>query len=214
MNHLKDIYGKPEPKKRNNPIQSLIQVILSQNTNDKNRDRAYRKLASKYSSPREIMEAPKNEVAQTISVAGLHNTKADRMQKALKKIQSERGELELDFLRKMELDQARKWLLQLPGVGPKSAAVILNFDFDKKAFPVDTHVHRVTRRIGLIPEETNRDKAHDLLEEIVPPERMYEFHVNLIRHGRKVCKAPTPICSECNLTDICRYRKKQKNKEK
>jgi len=212
MDRLEERYGQPDPKERNDPLLSLIQVILSQNTNDKNRDRAYRRLNKRFNSPKEIMNADKSEISEAISVAGLHNIKAERIQKSLKKIYMERGELNLDFLDQLPLKEAKKWLMDLPGVGPKSSAVILNFDFDKNAFPVDTHVYRVTQRLGLIPSKTNREKAHQILEKQVPSERMYEFHINLIKHGRTVCKARKPICSECSLTDICKYGPKKYEK--
>ncbi len=114
----------------------------------------------------------------------------------------------------MGLEEARKWLMNLPGVGPKSAAVILNFGFDKPAFPVDTHVFRVTKRLGLIPEKTTREKAHKILEEMTPEELMFEFHINLIKHGRTTCKSLTPECSRCPLTNICDYFKKNKGPKK
>ncbi|OUJ19408.1 EndoIII-related endonuclease Nth [Methanonatronarchaeum thermophilum] len=212
MDRLEERYGQPDPKERNDPLLSLIQVILSQNTNDKNRDRAYRRLNKRFNSPKEIMNADKSEISEAISVAGLHNIKAERIQKSLKKIYMERGELNLDFLEQLTLKEAKKWLMNLPGIGPKSSAVILNFDFDKNAFPVDTHVYRVTQRLGLIPNKTNREKAHQILEKQVPSERMYEFHINLIKHGRTVCKARKPICSECSLTDICGYEPKNYEK--
>ncbi|WGI16793.1 endonuclease III [Methanonatronarchaeum sp. AMET-Sl] len=211
IDRLEHRYGVPESKKRNDPLFSLIQVILSQNTNDKNRDRAFKKLKKRFKSPEAIMKSDRETIAETISVAGLHNTKAERIQKALKKIYEEKGELNLDFLNQLSLEESKNWLMNLPGIGPKSAAVILNFDFNKNTFPVDTHVHRVTKRLGLIPENTNRTKAHHILEKKVPPEKMYEFHINLIKHGRKVCKARKPRCEKCSLTDICRYKKRQNN---
>lgn len=202
---LREEYGVPEEQDRPDPVLSLLQVILSQNTNDDNRDRAYSALMDRYDSPREIMDAETGELADTISVAGLHNTKAERMQESLEMIEEERGELSLDFLEDMELEEAKRWLTSLPGVGPKSAAVVLNFTFNKAAFPVDTHVFRVSKRLGLIPEDATRESAHDILEEKTPDDRIYEFHINLIKHGREICRAPTPHCSECFLTDICEY---------
>ncbi|MCJ7479386.1 MAG: endonuclease III [Candidatus Nanohaloarchaeota archaeon QJJ-7] len=201
---LREEYGIPEDQDRPEPLLSLVQVILSQNTNDTNRDRAYTALMEKYSSPREIMEADTEELAETISVAGLHNLKAERIQDSLGMIEEE-GELSLDFLEDMRLEEAKDWLTSLPGVGPKSAAVVLNFTFDKAAFPVDTHVFRVSKRLGLIPEDATRESAHDMLEGKTPDDSIYEFHINLIKHGREVCKAPVPRCSECSMKDICDY---------
>ncbi len=205
MERLRDHYGVPEPQNRPDPILSLIKVLLSHNTNDNNRDRAYNALMEQYDSPEEIMQADRDELADTISVAGLHNIKAGRIQDALEKIVEERGALDLDFIHNLSLSEAKDWLKQLPGVGPKSAAVVLNFTFGKNAMPVDTHVNRVSKRIGIIPESMSLDRAHDVLEEMTPEDRVYEFHINLIKHGREICTAPTPVCSDCFLNDICRY---------
>lgn len=214
MDLLKREYGIPERKSRGNGVESLIRVILSQNTNDRNSRRAYNELWKKFDSPEEILNAEQEELADTISVSGLHNIKAERIKKSLNQIKEEKGKLSLDFLKKMNLKKAKKWLTQLPGIGPKSAAVILNFQFDKEAFPVDTHVFRVSKRLGLIPEKSTREKAHVLMEELVPGERMFEVHINLIKHGREVCKAPTPLCSECFLTGICDYFQEEKGPKK
>lgn len=205
MDRLRDEYGVPAPQDRPDPVRSLIKVLLSHNTNDKNRDRAYEALWDRYDSAEEIMAANRDELADTISVAGLHNIKAGRIQDCLETVKERRGSLDLDFIHEMGLDEAKDWLQQLPGVGPKSAAVVLNFTFGKSAMPVDTHVERVSKRIGLIPESTSLDDAHDLLEDMTPDDRIYEFHINLIKHGRAVCKAPTPRCSDCVLTDVCDY---------
>lgn len=214
MDRLRDHYGLPEPQDRPDPILSLIQVILSQNTNDDNRDRAYAALMDRYDTPQDIMTADTDELADTISVAGLHNTKAERMQAALQQIEEEHGELSLAFLDDMELEEAKNWLTRLPGVGPKSAAVVLNFTFGKAAFPVDTHVFRVSKRLGLIPEDATRESAHDILEAATPDDRIYEFHINLIRHGREICRAPVPHCSDCFMTDICPYYQEGKGERK
>ena len=209
MNLLRREYGVPSREKREEPLESLIQVILSQNTNDKNRDRAYSELMKKFSGPKEIMESGVDEISDVISVAGLHNTKAERIKGALEKIKEENGKLSLEFLDDMDVEEAKKWLRKLPGVGPKSAAVVLNFTFGKNAFPVDTHVLRVSKRLGLVPEDTSRSKAHRLLEKAVPGKRMHEFHINLIRHGRKICKARSPACDICTLSEICQYYQKE-----
>lgn len=206
---LRNQYGSPKGRKEEDTIYSLIKVILSQNTNDKNRDRAYELLRLKYKNPYELINADKEEIAETISVAGLQNKKAGRIKESLKKIKEKRGELEIDFLKDKSLKEAKRWLKELPGVGPKSAAVILNFDFNKSAFPVDTHVFRISKRLGLIPSDSTREKAHELLEEMTPDKEMEEFHLNLIRHGREICKAPTPLCNKCFLTNLCNYFKNE-----
>lgn len=213
-NLLKQEYGIPERRNRRNGIETLIRVILSQNTNSKNSGRAYEALKEKFESPEDIMKANRKELAEIISVSGLHNMKAKRIQECLNRIKEERGKLSLEFLKDTDLDEAREWLTELPGIGPKSAAIILNFRFEKAAFPVDTHVFRVSKRLGLIPEKSTREKAHKLMEGLVPEDRMYEVHVNLIRHGREVCKAPTPVCSECSLTKVCDYFQEDRGPKK
>lgn len=214
VDHLREEYGVPGRRDGGDGVRSLIRVILSQNTNSKNTRRAYERIWERFDSPEDFLEVDQGELAEVISVAGLHNMKAERIKESLKRIEEERGDLSLDFLGDMSLDEARDWLMELPGVGPKSAAIVLNFQFDKEAFPVDTHVFRVSKRLGLIPDETTRERAHILLEEMVPGERMFEVHVNLIRHGREVCRAPTPACSSCFMTDICDYFKEGKGPKK
>ncbi len=206
---LKEDYGVPVVDGREEPLDSLIQVILSQNTNDTNRDRAYQRLTERFDTPEDIMKADVREVADAISVAGLHNIKAKRIQECLKEIEERRGGLDLSFLEEMGTEEAKKWLRRLPGIGPKSAAVVLNFTFGRETFPVDTHVFRVSKRLGLIPEYSTRERAHKLLEGIVPGPRKQEFHINLIRHGRRICKARKPLCSECILKKKCDFYKER-----
>jgi endonuclease-3 len=187
------------------PVASLVNTILSQNTNDVNRDKAFERLRERFPTWEEVRDAPEAELIEAIRPAGLGPTKAPRIQEALRRITEERGEIELEFLGEMEVEEARAWLLDIPGVGPKTAAIVLLFALGKPAFPVDTHVHRVTRRLDLIPEKTSREKAHKLLEEIVPADIYYAFHLNLIAHGRAVCHARNPEHERCILRDDCAY---------
>jgi endonuclease-3 len=197
-------YGE-HPWQPSDPVASLVSTILSQNTNDVNRDRAFERLRKRFPTWEAVRDAPLEEVIEATRPAGLAPTKAPRIQKALHRITEERGEIELEFLRAMDLQKARTWLLDIPGIGPKTAAIVLLFALGKPAFPVDTHVHRVTRRLGLIPDKTSREKAHDLLEELAPSEIYYPFHLNLIEHGRTVCHARNPECGRCLLRDQCAY---------
>ncbi|MCP4543255.1 MAG: endonuclease III [Chloroflexi bacterium] len=201
---LLDEYGD-HPHRPDDPISSLVSTILSQNTNDVNRDRAFVRLREQFATWEEVRDAPLEELIEAVRPAGLAPTKAPRIQGALRRITEERGEIEIVFLKEMVLEKARTWLLNIPGVGPKTAAIVLLFALGMPAFPVDTHVHRVTRRLGLIPEKTNREKAHVLLEELVPSELYYPFHINLIEHGRAVCHARNPKCAQCILQDQCAY---------
>jgi len=193
------------------PVATLVSTILSQNTNDVNRDRAFERLRARFPTWEAVRDAPLPELIEAIRPAGLAPTKGPRIQEALRRITEERGEISLDFLAGMEVEEARRWLLSLPGVGPKTAAIVLCFALGKPAFPVDTHVHRVARRLGLIPERTSREKAHELLEAIVPPEIYYPFHLNLIAHGRAVCHARAPRCEDCVLREECAYGRRVSN---
>jgi endonuclease-3 len=182
-----------------------VSTILSQNTSDINRDRAFTALKARYPDWETVMNAPEPEIRETIRSAGLANQKAPRIQNALCEIHEERGELSLDFLDDMTLDEAKQWLVNIKGVGPKTASIVLLFAFGRPAFPVDTHVHRVTRRLGLIEAKVTAEKAHQILENMGDPDTFYSFHLNLIRHGRQVCIARNPRCDACLLRDYCFY---------
>jgi endonuclease-3 len=202
---LLDAYGEPKRSNSSPPLDTLVSTILSQNTNDVNRDRAFTRLRECFPSWSQVRDAPTEEVIEAIRSAGLANQKGPRIQKALRRITKERRELSLDFLADLPLEEARTWLLSLDGVGPKTAAIVLLFSLGRPAFPVDTHVHRVSRRLGLIDDRTNAEKAHRLLEERVPHQWYYAFHMNVIRHGRQVCNARKPRCKVCVLRDLCDY---------
>ncbi len=198
-------YGEPPPPSHRDPVSALVLTILSQNTNDRLRDMAFRRLREALPSWDQVRDAPVEAIGETIQVAGLWKQKATRIKEALQRITAERGALTLDFLRELPAEEARRYLLTFNGVGPKTAAIILLFTLNMPAFPVDTHVHRVTRRVGLIPDGAGREKAHELLEALLPPEIYYAFHINIIRHGRTVCAARRPRCAECALRDLCDY---------
>lgn len=187
------------------PVSTLVSTILSQNTNDVNRDRAFSRLRDRFPTWNAVRSAPLEDLIDAIRPAGLAPTKAPRIQGVLSRIAEEREEFSLDFLSGLPLEDARRWLLAMPGVGPKTAAIVLLFSLGRPAFPVDTHIHRVTRRLGLIPVKTTREKAHDLLERLVPPEIYYAFHINLIAHGRAVCHSRNPECAVCVLRSHCAY---------
>ena len=197
-------YGEPT-RQPGDPVATLVGTILSQNTNDVNRDRAFDRLRERFPTWEAVRDAPLEDLVAAVRPAGLAPTKAPRIQEALRRITVERGEISLGFLSDLPLDEAREWLLSIPGVGPKTAAIVLLFALGRPAFPVDTHVHRVTRRLGLIPDRTSREKAHDLMEQLVPSDIYYPFHINLIEHGRAVCHARNPECARCVLQDKCAY---------
>ena len=202
---LKQAYGNPEWRPTLPPLDELISTILSQNTNDTNRDRAFDSLKQKYPTWEQVRDAPSASVIDAIRIAGLANQKGPRIQGALHQITKEQGDLDLSFLDKMESAEASEWLQDIPGVGPKTAAIVLLFSLGKPAFPVDTHVHRVTGRLGLRPDKMSAEKNHKHMEELYPPEAYYELHLNLIRHGRDVCVARTPACNHCMMMDLCSY---------
>ncbi len=200
---LRDLYGPQPWRLRNDPITELIETILSQNTSDLNSHGAFRSLWERFSSWRAIQEAPVDEVAAAIHMGGLSRVKAPRIQAVLEEVQRRTGGWDLAFLRDLPLPEAKAWLRSLPGVGPKTAACVLLFAVGLPALPVDTHVYRVARRLGLIEPRISPDEAHDALERHVAPEQVYEFHMLLIQHGRRLCKAPRPLCHACPLNDVC-----------
>ncbi|MBI4339142.1 MAG: endonuclease III [Chloroflexi bacterium] len=203
MGRLEPLYGPLRWNPRREPVPELIVTILSQHTSDLNAERAYEKLISAFGSLEAVARADESVIAEAIRNGGLANQKAPRIKGALTRILEQRGALDLAFLEGMPLKEAKAWLLAMPGVGKKTAAIVLCFSFGMPAMAVDTHVHRVAKRLGLIGPRVTADQAHDLLEAMVPPEDVYRFHVYLITHGRRVCKAPRPRCEVCPLAGVC-----------
>ncbi|MEX1248954.1 MAG: endonuclease III [Anaerolineales bacterium] len=202
---LLDFYGHPTWRNPLPPLDELVSTILSQNTNDTNRDAAFNALKARFPTWEAVRDAPLRQVKAAIRTAGLANQKAPRIQGALRSITKARGELFLDFLGELSAPEAKTWLRQFKGVGPKTAAIVLQFSLDKPAFPVDTHIYRVTGRIGLRPAGMNVEKAHDYFEELFPPESYYAAHLNIIRLGREICAARKPKCPLCPLKNLCDY---------
>lgn len=203
---LDEFYGAPPLRFKQDPLAELIQTILSQNTADLNSDRAYGALVDRYRGDWEAVRGARtDELAHTIRIGGLAEIKARRIHAVLDQIAERVGSLDLTFLRETPLDEGRAFLRSLDGVGPKTAACVLLFACGKPALPVDTHVHRVSRRIGLVPDRATAERAHALLEALVPDEFTYPFHMHLIRHGREICKAQRPRCQQCPVVDLCAY---------
>jgi endonuclease-3 len=196
-------YGPVEPPRPRPVLDSLVGTILSQNTSDRNSHAAFEKLVRRFDDWDAVRRAPAARIAGAIRQAGLSNQKAPRIKKILSQIRTDHGELSLEFLHDMPTAQAVDYLRALPGVGPKTAACVLLFACHKPVLPVDTHVHRVSRRLGLIGPRTDAEKAHDELARLVPNSKVLEFHVQLIRHGRTLCSARNPRCEECPLLDLC-----------
>ena len=208
---LLEEFGEPIWRNPLPAIDELVSTFLSQNTNDINRDRAFDSLRAKFPTWEEVRDAPTDEVIEAVRIAGLANQKGPNIQNALRQISEERGELDLAFLKEMPVEEARAWLVKFKGVGPKTAAIVLLFSLGMPAFPVDTHVYRITGRVGLRPEKISVEKAHPFLEGVFPPETYYAAHLNIIRLGREVCKARKPNCVVCPLLEICDYAKAQNN---
>ena len=201
-------FGEPIWRNPLPPIDELVSTILSQNTNDVNRDRAFEGLRAKFPTWEDVRDAQEKDVIDAIRPAGLANQKGPRMQQVLKAITGERGSLDLSFLADLPLEEARSWLMKFNGVGPKTAAIVLCFSLNRPAFPVDTHVYRVTGRIGLRPEKITVEQAHPYLEGVFPPETYYAAHLNIIRLGREICNARKPLCANCPIVKLCDYKDK------
>lgn len=202
---LLKLYGLPEWRHPLSPLDELVSTILSQNTNDANRDRAFSALRGRFPTWEAARDAPPGKVVDAISLAGLGNQKGARIQAILKAITAERGKLDLEFLRELPPADARSWLMGFKGVGPKTAAIVQLFSLGQPTFPVDTHIYRVSGRLGLRPAAMGPEAAHKHLAGLFPPETYAAAHLNLIRHGREVCHARHPACDRCVLLDLCEY---------
>lgn len=207
---LLDFYGNPTWRNPLPPVDELVSTILSQNTNDTNRDRAFNSLRKRFQTWEQVRDGQTDTVIEAIRVAGLANQKGPRIQQVLREITEERGSLDLSFLKDMPIEAARAWLTGFKGVGPKTAAIVLLFSLGRPAFPVDTHIYRVTGRVGLHPEKMSVEKAHMHLEQLFAPETYYAAHLNIIRLGREICGARKPDCSRCPLKSLCNYAKTKK----
>ncbi len=207
---LLQAFGEPVWRNPLPAMDELVSTILSQNTNDNNRDRAFNALRAKFPKWEQVRDAKTAEVIAAIRPAGLANQKGPRIQQVLRAITEERGSLSLDFLADLSTEEARAWLTKFNGVGPKTAAIVLCFSLNKPAFPVDTHIYRVTGRIGLHPEKMTVEQAHPHLESLFPPETYYAAHLNIIRLGREVCHARKPDCPKCPVIKLCDYKPKTK----
>ena len=188
---------------RREPISELVYTILSQHTSDVNSIRAFDNLIEKFKSFEVMKNASIREIENAIYRGGLSNIKALRIKEVLRIIYQDIGSFDLSFLSEMNISEAKSWLKSLPGIGPKTAAIVLCFSFGMPVMPVDTHIFRLSRRLGFISNKTNADDAHEILEKMILPEKIFSFHMNLIKHGREVCHARRPKCGSCVLSTIC-----------
>ena len=178
-------------------------TVLSQHTSDINSTRAFAGLRHRFRSWEEVLDAPVEEVADSIRSGGIAQVKAERIKRILSEVEEREGTLDLSRLSSLPTEEVDEYLCSLPGVGPKTAACVLLFSMHRPAFPVDTHVHRVVTRLGLVPEKTSAEATQRLLEPRIPTELRYEIHMQLIRHGREICKPRMPLCTQCVLLDLC-----------
>jgi endonuclease-3 len=199
---LENLYGEPSAEETD-PVDLLILTILSQNTSDVNSLRAFGLLKSAYPEKEDLLNASEKEIADKIRLGGLAEIKAHRIRETIMRINRDAGALDLGFLANLDKEEATNYLLSLPGVGPKTASVVLLFAFRMPTMPVDTHVYRVSRRLGLVPKGSNIQETQQLLEEITPPEKYLSLHLNLIRQGRNTCKARAPRHDNCGLRHLC-----------
>jgi endonuclease-3 len=201
VDRLEAAYGKAVLRTRRPALDELVLTILSQNTSDRNSEHAYARMRERFPTWEDVRDAPETELVEALRPGGLAVQKAPRIQTVLRDM----DRLDLAWLGGLPVDEAMRWLVALPGVGPKTASCVLLFSLDVPVMPVDTHIHRIALRVGLVPAGTTADAAHALLTEMTPPDRMLEAHLLLIRHGRTTCTARRPRCEECVLLDLCDY---------
>ncbi|MCK5328305.1 MAG: endonuclease III [Candidatus Latescibacteria bacterium] len=202
---MEERFGVPKWAGPSDPLDALIQTILSQNTSDTNSGRAYERLKSRFPTWEEANAADVREIADAIRSGGLANLKSERIKGVLAWLEKTRGTLDLDFIRDRKPDEAIRILGSLKGVGIKTISVVLMFACGAEIFPVDTHIHRITRRLGLAPENASAEKVHEVMQELVPQGKAYSFHMNLLKFGRTMCHARNPRCEQCPLTEECVY---------
>jgi endonuclease-3 len=215
VTNLSKLYGMPKIQPHGDPLAELIMTVLSQNTSDKNSGRAFMQLLRNFDDWNDVANATTKKIEKTIRSGGLAKQKAPRIKVILQEVYSyTNGTWNLDMLATKPVEDARAWLLSLPGVGPKTAACVLLFALNRPALPVDTHVERVSKRLELITEKTPLAKAHIELEKLVPPDMYYSFHMLMIKHGRRICSALKPRCIDCPLQRNCPSRKKYETTKK
>jgi len=200
---LEKEYGAPRRAHPRDPLDILIETILSQNTSDQNRDKTYQKLKTRFPRWEEVLEAKTKRVVSAIREGGLAGQKARRIREILHWIKKQGGKLSLSFLRKMDSEEIKKTIGSLKGVGPKTLHCLLLFGLRREAFPVDTHIHRIGKRLGFIPERMDAEKAHQWMSPLIPKKKSLSLHLNLIRFGKSLCKARKPLCDTCFLKKEC-----------
>jgi len=204
---LKKEYGEHAYGNRGDPLDVLVETILSQNTTDKNSARAFSNLKKEFPSWERLLKTNPRKIQKVIHSGGLPGIKARRITHVLSEIKRMRGKLEIGFLREMPAEEAMQFLRSIKGIGPKTAAVLLLFHFNKPLMPLDTHNLRVAKRLGIIPQKMSSEKAHELMNRLVPDEEKKSLHINFIIHGRRICTARNPKCAICVINSLCDYYK-------
>lgn len=205
IQNLRAAYGAPVAERWLDPLDCLIETILSQSTTNANSRRTFENLKRKFPDWELARTARASLIERAIKLGGLAKQKSVRIKQLLNDIHGQRGSLDLSFLKTCPLDEAREFLSSFKGVGPKTVACTLLFACNRPVFPIDVHIFRIARRLALIPERCTDEEAHRMMEALVPPKRYYEVHINLIRHGRKICRPRNPLCEQCCLVDYCEY---------
>ncbi|HLL71409.1 MAG TPA: hypothetical protein VK363_08250 [Pyrinomonadaceae bacterium] len=205
IQNLERAYGVPENSRRSDPLDMLVQIILSQATSDTNSRRTFAALKRRFPTWDAALRARESTIAHTIQSGGLANQKASVIKSLLRQIKQERGALDLTFLHDLAPEAAVNYLSQFRGIGPKTIACTLLFACRTEVFPLDTHIFRILRRVGLIPQKCTDRRAHEIMNALVPTGKFYSFHVNLIRHGRALCRPRDPLCERCPIVEYCDY---------
>lgn len=205
IQNLENTFGEPKLKAKSDPLSMLINIILSQATTDILSHKTFQNLKKTFKTWNEAANASEREIADAIRLGGLANQKAKVIKNILEQIKEKHGSLSLKFLNKMPDEEARDYLLEFRGIGPKTVACTLLFSLHKEIFPLDTHIFRILKRMGILPEKISDEKAHKLLDELVPKGKFYSLHVNLIRLGKQICRPREPLCEQCPLIEYCDY---------
>ncbi|MFN2454141.1 MAG: endonuclease III [Pyrinomonadaceae bacterium] len=205
IQNLERAYGVPQNERTSDPLDMLVKIILSQATSDVNSQRTFAALKKRFPTWDKASRARTETIAETIRAGGLANQKASVIKDVLRQIKDTRGTLDLNFLHNLSNGEAVEYLSQFRGIGPKTIACTLLFACRKDVFPLDTHIFRVLRRVGLIPQKCTDTRAHEIMNKLVPPGKFYSFHVNLVRHGRALCRPRDPVCEKCPIVEYCDY---------
>lgn len=205
VQNLENTFGEPRLARKSDALAMLINIILSQATTDTNSRRTFQNLKNRFKTWENVLAADESEIAEAIRLGGLANQKAKVIKDLLRQIKAAHGKLSLKFIEEMPDEEARDFLLEFRGIGPKTVACTLLFASHKEIFPLDTHIFRIFKRMGVLPEKISDAKAHKLLDELAPRGKFYSLHVNLIRLGKKICRPKEPLCDECPLVEYCDY---------